>query len=144
MNTIELISYWQRMKAKAPDGHTLFMSPNKCLWAIVDEQRNQTVEMWDVNTGHVYRQQPPAPWGSDKLPPEDRDPTIPDRSLHRTLLAEPKTTICVNCPHEIRWSKVAIPPRWEHVRTQSNDEHSRLFWICECGCMTPEPKEAQS
>ena len=37
MSCTEVVIHWSRMKAKAPDGHSLFMSPNKALWAIVDE-----------------------------------------------------------------------------------------------------------
>jgi hypothetical protein len=57
MNCLEVIIHWTRMKAKAPNGYSFFKSPNNSLWAIVDEQRNETLQMWDVNTGYLYRKQ---------------------------------------------------------------------------------------
>jgi hypothetical protein len=111
MNTLEVIQYWKRVRY----AHllNLYESPNHVLWAVVDETHSETLRMWDVNTGVVVN--PAAP--------------------------PVKAGVCIHCGHPIQWEKVAVPPRWEHVRTMSNDSLSRLFWICECGCMTPEPKE---
>ena len=140
MSCTEVVVHWQRMKAKTPQGHSLFMSPNKALWAIVNEQMNETIQMRDVNTGHVYKQQAPEPKKVIILTGRVAEP---DFNGYIPPTPEPvKIGICVHCDHEIQFEKVAVPPRWEHIRTMSDDNHSKLFWICECGCMSPEPKEA--
>ena len=142
MNPLEVITYWERLDIKAAHGNSIFRSKNRILWAIVDEAKMQTLLMWDVHTGYVYKE-------------IDADTNKKHVIIKTGKVAEPvfngyipptpepmKTSICANCGHEIKWEPVAVPPRWEHVRVMARDNSSRLHWICECGCMTPEPKEA--
>ena len=103
--------------------------------------------MWDVNTGHVIKQRG---WTADiryQKPETNLGMTrfvTTDAPMPPSPIRPVQFDVCKNCGHEIRWQRVAVPPRWEHTRVMSGDESSRLFWICECGCMTPEPKEATS
>ena len=113
MNVDERLIHWVRRR----DGHCLCLleSPNRVYWSVVNESKRQILFTIDTNSGQPIELEPFKP--------------------------EPDTSLCVHCGHDIRWEKIAIPPRWEHVRVMSGDEASRLHWICECGCMTPEPKE---
>jgi hypothetical protein len=115
MNVVEVMAHWNRVRY----AHclNLYESPNRILWAVVDEAKGVTLQMWDVNTGHVIKQ------------------AVPESVT--------KTSICARCGHELRWQSVAVPPRWEHVRELSRDNFPGAHWICSCGCQTPEPKEAQ-
>jgi len=78
MNTVEVFTNWKRVRY----AHclNLYESPNRVLWAIVDEAKGVTLQMWDVNTGHVIKQAAPEP--------------------------VTKTNICAHCGHEIRWQRV--------------------------------------
>jgi hypothetical protein len=56
MNSLEVITWWTRLKAKAPHGLSIFKSPNENLWAIVDESHFRTIKMWDIHSGQVYKE----------------------------------------------------------------------------------------
>ena len=167
MNTAEIMQLWHRVHYTRC--LCLYESPNHRLWALVNESLGITVEIRDVNTGQPYKSQQESIGKTELkvlgLPVEiDRrlrgneayligasvdgrvEPQIV--RVNEIVAAQlekeinDKVVLCKNCDHEIRWETVAVPPRWEHVRVMSVDECSRLHWICECGCMTPEPKEA--
>jgi hypothetical protein len=76
MNPREIMVHWPRLDIKSPGGLSVFKSPNKALWAFVDERRCVTVVMWDVHTGRVYREEKPEP-----VDPACVDPGCPGASM---------------------------------------------------------------
>jgi len=82
MNTEEVMIHWKRVRYAHCLG--LYESPNHVLWELINESKRVTLQRWDTNTGAPYEKQ--KIWGSNNLNPKDRDPTVPDRSLRRTLL----------------------------------------------------------
>ena len=67
MNPREIAVHWTRLDIKVPNGHSVFKSPNKALWAFVDERRSVTLVMWDVHTGHVVKEEKKEPSIEDLL-----------------------------------------------------------------------------
>ena len=52
----EVVSYWEKLSIRTPyDCYEVYRSPNRDLWAWVDEVKGVVALMWGVNTGPVHQ-----------------------------------------------------------------------------------------
>jgi len=52
----EVMAYWERMRYCPPHGcYAVYRSPNRALWAWVDEAKGRIALMWSVGTGQVLQ-----------------------------------------------------------------------------------------
>ena len=52
----EVMAYWEKLSIKTPyDCYAAYRSPNRDLWAWVDEEKAAVALMWSVNTGQVHQ-----------------------------------------------------------------------------------------
>jgi hypothetical protein len=101
MNTGEVISHWSRLDIKAPGGFSVFKSPNKALWAFVDEKRCVTVVMWDAHTGRVYREESTKEQAFKRL--------LEDVKTSAEKLTRDNWTTCGACPDKQEIPKDGYP-----------------------------------
>ena len=53
----EVVSYWEKLRDRSPhDCYAMYRSPNRDLWAWVDEASGVVALMWSVRTGQVYQE----------------------------------------------------------------------------------------
>ena len=52
----EVMAFWEKLRDRSPHScYAIYRSPNRDLWAWVDEARGVVVLMWSVNTGQVHQ-----------------------------------------------------------------------------------------
>ena len=52
----EVMAFWEKLRDRSPHGcYATYRSPNRDLWAWVDEKKAVVALMWSVNTGHVHQ-----------------------------------------------------------------------------------------
>ena len=53
----EITAYWEKLRDRSPhDCYAMYRSPNRDLWAWVDEASGVVALMWSVRTGQVYQE----------------------------------------------------------------------------------------
>lgn len=52
----EVLAFWEKLRDRSPHScYAIYRSPNRDLWAWVDEEKGAVALMWSVNTGHVHQ-----------------------------------------------------------------------------------------